>query len=943
MKKTRRLLAVLLLLLAVLLPSALMAQQMAIPVDQAVKIGKLDNGLTYYIRYNNYPEHRANFYIAQRVGAMQEEDNQNGLAHFLEHMAFNGSEHFNGKGHTIIDFIRSIGLNWGGDVNAYTYFTETVYNIDNVPTTSQGVLDSCLLVLKDWSNGLLLTDEEIDKERGVIHEEWRLGQSAMERMRNRQMDNLFPGSKYAKRDVIGDMNVVDNFPYQVLRDYYHKWYRPDNQAIVVVGDIDVDHTEAMIREMFSGIPLAADAAKVVDFPVPDNKEPIVIVEKDKEQQFSISMLMFKHDIVEKKEKNDINYLVINYAKQVLSQMLNQRLNEKAQEPDCPFMQAYGYDDSYMGANTKDAFTLIAVPKEGKTEAATQAVLIEALRAAKHGFTVTEYLRAKESVMSSIEKQYNERDKVNSRSYAQEYCRHYIHNEPIPSIEDYYQIMKMIAPQVPVEYINQVLPQLISATGENLVVLNFNQEKDGAVYPTTDGLMAAVVAAEQSDIEPYVDDVKDEPLIAQLPKKGQIVKETYNDTFGFKDLELSNGVRVLLKPTDFKKDQIWMMAERRGGKSLYGEKDRINIELLNNVLETSGLGGFSSTQLEKALAGKQTSVNQQVYSHENYITGSSTVKDLETMFQLIYLNFTDVTKDEKSFNQLYDVIEISLKNKDLSPENAFNDTLNYLINNRDWRSKPIGVGDLSQLDYDRCLEIAKEATSNAADYTFLFIGSFDEEVIRPLIEQYVASLPAVKGKKSNWVNTGNYPDQDIVNHFTRKMETPKTNVSISWIDHKTPYSLETSIQVNLLAQILDKIYNDKIREEAGAAYAVGAYGSSMLDGDMPVTLLQVSIPLQPKFTDQAVAIVNEEMLKACENIDAASLEDFKKALLKNFETQLKENSYWYHTIMAYAMRSIDNYSAYEQTVKAQTSETIAAFARRLLANGCKVEVVMSPEQ
>ena len=941
--KTKQLLALMLLLLAVFSPGVMTAQQMPIPVDEAVRIGKLDNGLTYYIRYNNYPENRANFYIAQRVGAMQEEDDQNGLAHFLEHMAFNGSEHFNGEGKGVVDFIRSIGLNWGGDVNAYTYFTETVYNIDNVPTTRQSALDSCMLVLKDWSHGLLLTDEEIDKERGVIHEEWRLGQSATERMRNRQMENLFPGSKYAKRDVIGDMNVVDNFPYQVLRDYYHKWYRPDNQAIVIVGDIDVDYTEAKVREMFSNIPLDANAPQVEDYPIPDNQEPIVIVEKDKEQQYGLTLIMFKHDIVEKEEKADISYMVYDYMKDAVCQMLNQRLNEKALESDCPFMQAYAYDESYMGANTKDAFTLISLPKEGMTEAATQAVLVEALRAAKHGFTATEYARAKEDLLSSLEKKYNERDKVNSATYARKYCSTCTQGEPIPSIEDEYQLMNMIAPNISIDIINQLLPELISDNGENLVVLDYNQEKADAVYPTREGLMAAVMAAEQADIEPYVDDVKEEPLMTQLPKKGKIVKETSNETLGFKELELSNGVRVLIKPTDFKKDQIWMCAQRRGGNSLYGEKDRVNLECLDDVINFSGLGGFSSTQLEKALAGKQVRVMQRFNSHENVITGSSTVKDLETMFQLTYLNFTDITKDEKSFNQLYNLVETGLKNRDIDPENVFSDSVSYTINNRDWRAKPLKVEDLSQLDYDRCLQIAKEMTANAADFTFLFIGSFDEATIRPLIEQYIASLPAVKGKKSNWVNTGNYPDKETINHFTCKMETPKAYAQVYWIDTKTPYSLESQIKASLLGQVLDKIYNAKIREEAGAAYAVSAYGYSTLDGDLPLNMIQVSNPLKPEYADAALAIINEEMVKACESIDAASLEDFKKVLLKNHETQLKENSYWYSIINTYASRGIDNHTGYEEIVKAQTPETIAAFARNLLANGNKVEVVMTPEQ
>ena len=688
--KMRKIFVALLLMVVALGSNVMMAQGMGmeIPIDPAVRIGKLDNGMTYYIRHNNYPEHRANFYIAHRVGAMQEEDNQNGLAHFLEHMAFNGSENFNGEGNGIMDFIQRIGLNFGSDVNAYTYFTETVYNIDNVPTARQVVLDSCLLVLKDWSHGLLLTDEEIDKERGVIHEEWRLGRDAGERMRNRQMENLFPGSKYAKRDVIGSMDVVDYFPYQVLRDYYHKWYRPDNQALIIVGDVDVDYTEAKIREMFKDIPAPGpDAAKVESYPVPDNEEPIVVIEKDVEQQYSLVQLMFKHDIVEKEEKSDVSYLIYLYAQYMVNYMLNQRLQEQAQNPDCPFIQAYAFDGSYMGANTKNAFDLILLPKEGMADEATQVGLTEVLRAAKHGFTATEYARAQEAYLSQVERTYNERDKIHNRNHTQKCYRHFLDNEPILDPEYYYQTMNMIVPNIPVDAINSMLPEFISTDGKNLVVVNYNQEKEGATYPTREGLLGAVNAAEHAELTPYVDNVKQEPLIANLPKKGKIVKETTNSNLGYKELELSNGVRVLLKPTDFKQDEIIMSAIQRGGSSLYGEKDWANCQMFDYAIESSGLGGFSNMELQKALAGKQVGISQSLGTYTDRITGSSNVKDLETLFQLAYLQFTDVTKDEKNYNTLLNAIEISLKNKDLDPDNVFSDSLSYISDNYNWLSKP----------------------------------------------------------------------------------------------------------------------------------------------------------------------------------------------------------------------------------------------------------------
>ena len=920
------------------------AQSMGpIPTDDQVRVGKLDCGLTYYIRHNDYPEHRVNFYIAQRVGSIQEEESQRGLAHFLEHMAFNGSEHFNGEGKSIIDYTRSLGVAFGKDLNAYTSIAETVYNINDVPSTRQSAIDSCLLILKDWSNGLLLTDEEIDKERGVIHEEWRLRRSAQQRMLENQLETLYPGSKYGKRMPIGLMSVVDGFKYNELRDYYHKWYRPDNQALVIVGDVDVDHIEAQIKELFKDAVLDPNAAQVTPEPVPDNEQPIIVIDKDKEQQYSQVTVMFKHETFPKEMKGDLVYLLTNYMTNMMGSMLNQRLAEKAQEPDCPYLQAYAYDGNYLFANTMDAFTLGIMPKEGMTEAATQAVVTEAMRAAKHGFTATEYERAKEEYISQLERQYNERNKISNARLAAQYYRNYLDNEPMPSIEQEYQIMNMIAPQIPVDYINQMLPELITTDGKDLVVMNFNQEKDGAVYPTAEGLKAAVDNGLNAQVEAFVDNVKQEPLIAKLPKKGKIKKESYNSQFDYKELELSNGARVILKKTDFKENEIRMTARARGGQSLYDEKDWANTGLLSYITMMSGKGNFSFTELQKATAGKQASAGLSMNPYTDVVSGQSTVKDLETMFQLAYLTFTDIRKDEKSYGQLMSQLETMLKNQGLTPESAFSDSVEYTLNNHDWRSKPFHVEDLQSVNYDRVLQIAKERTANAANYTFFFVGNFDEAVIRPLIEQYIASLPGKKGNLSNWVNNDTHPEGEVLNHFTRKMETPKANAQIYWYDTKTPYSLENSIKADMLGQVLSKIYLQKIREDASAAYSAGAQGYATINGDRPFTVVMASCPMKPEMSDVALKIMNEEIVEACKTIDATTLKEIKELMLKDHATELKENGYWMQTLISYVGRGIDDHTGYEQIVNAQTPETIAAFARQILAAGNKVEVVMMPEE
>ena len=940
----KKLFAVMLLMLVAFSTNVMMAQDMPVPVDPEVRVGKLDCGLTYYIRHNNYPENRVNFYIAQRVGSIQEEESQRGLAHFLEHMAFNGSEHFNGEGKSIIDYTRSLGVNFGGNLNAYTSFAETVYNINDVPSTRQSAIDSCLLILKDWSSGLLLTDEEIDKERGVIHEEWRLGQSAQMRMLERQLETLFPNSKYGKRLPIGLMDVVDNFQYNELRDYYHKWYRPDNQALVIVGDVDVDHIEAQIKELFKDCVLDPNAAQVVPEPVGDNEQPIIIIDKDKEQQYSEVNVMFKHEPFPKEMKNGISYLAYDYMIEMVSDMLRNRLSEKAQEPDCPFDDALCIDMNYLGiSNTMDAFTIEATPKEGMTEATTQALLTEAKRAAEHGFTSTEYDRARDEYMSRLEKMYNDRDKVYNDVYGRDYCSNFLDNEPIPSIETLYQYMGMIAPQLDLDMINGIVPEIINIDGENLVILNFNQEKDGAVYPTVDGLKAALDAANNTTVEAYVDNVKNEPLMTTMPKKGKIVKERENTAFGYKELELSNGARVIIKKTDFKQDDIRMFGFQRGGQSLYGEKDWANLQMIGDLDDFTGVGNFSNTELKKALAGKQVGCGLNITEFTDNIVGNSTVKDLETLFQLLYLNFTALNKDEKKFNQTMSLQETQLKNKDLMPENALSDSLKYIMSNHSWRNKPFNVEDLKNVSLDRIMEIAKERTANAANYTFVFVGSIDEATIRPLIEQYIASLPAKKGVKTNWVNDTEMPEGQTICHFTKKMESPKEYEVVIWHNNNLPYSLENEIKADILGQALSRVYLQKIREDAGATYSVDALGQVGVSGGKPKTMVLAVCPVNPECEQLALDILNGEMVNACNSIDPTAITEAKENMLKDYSTDSKENWYWLSIISQYLMNGIDRATGYEDIVKAQTPETIAEFARQLCGAGNKVELVMAPEK
>lgn len=924
--------------------AAVMAQEMQmppIPVDNAVRIGKLPNGLTYYIRHNDYPEHRVNFYIAQRVGSIQEEESQRGLAHFLEHMAFNGSDNY--PGDRLLEYMRSIGVEFGRDLNAYTSIAETVYNIDNVPSKNIAALDSCLLVLKDWSNGLTLATEEIDKERGVIENEWRLRSSPMQRMMERNLEALYPGSKYGRRMPIGTMEVVKNFKPEVLRQYYHKWYRPDNQAIIVVGDIDVDRTEQKIKEMFSGIKLDPNAAPVVAEPVPDNNEAIIIVDKDKEQQFNIVQIMFKHDDVPDSMKTSLAYMVQQYALNLSLQMLNARLAEVGQNPECPYLQAYVSDGDYIYAKSKDAFAVVCVPKPGQTEAAISAAVREVMRATMFGFTPTEFVRAKSEYMSQLEKIYTNRNKRENSVYCELYTRNFIDNEPIPSIEDEYAIMQQISPMIPVEAINEVMKELVSVTDTNLVVMSFNTEKEGTVYPTPEGIKKAIDTVHGEKLTAWVDNVKQEPLIAKMPAKGKITGEKENKTLGYKELTLSNGARVLLKKTDFKDDEVVIDATSKGGSSLLGDEDIVNAKLFDMAIGASGLGNFSNTELEKALAGKQANANLQLFNLHEGLSGSSTPKDLETLFQLTYLYFTDVRKDEKSFTQLMSTLETMLKNQALSPDAAFSDSLMSTLYCHNPRYATLKLEDLKKVNYDRILQIAKERTADAGDFTFTIVGNFDEAAIRPLIEQYIASLPA-KGKKENWKKVSTYAKGNAENKFTRKMETPKANAYMYWYNLTTPYSLENAVAASAAGQVLEMIYLKKIREDAGAAYSAGATGMASLGGDTPFTALVGICPMDPEKSDMAIKIMEEEAKKLCTTVDADMLNKVKELMLKRADENAKTNSYWVSTINNLDEYGIDTYTNYKNVVNALTPEKVAKMVKDVIfAGGNSVKVIMLPEK
>ena len=937
MKSIRKIVASIALLCVALVSMAQQPQMPPIPTDPNVRIGKLENGLTYYIRHNELPENRADFYIAQKVGSILEEDNQRGLAHFLEHMCFNGTTNFPGKG--IINWLEIIGVRFGENLNAYTSIDETVYNISNVPVLRDGIVDSCLLILHDWANDLTLAEAEIDNERGVIHEEWRTGQGAMMRMYEQALPKAFEGSKYGHRLPIGTIEVIDNFPYQALRDYYEAWYRPDQQGIVVVGDVDVDKVEAKIKEIFSSIPMPANAPERKYEQVPDNKEPIVTIAKDKEQPSTIIYIWHKHPATPNEAKGNLGYLVQNYLFSMISSMMHARLEELRQAANPPFIQAASGDSDFLLAKTTEAFVGMAVSKDDGIPTALSALVREIERARKFGFTASEYARAKADYLRALESAYNERDKMKNNQYVEEYVRHFIDNEPIPGIETEYAIMNQLAPSIPVEAINSILPQLI--TDENIVINIFGPDKEGMVYPTEAEILDILKNTKAEEINAYVDKVSDEPLLKETPKAGKIMKAE-EGPFGSTALTLSNGVRVVVKNTDFKADEIRMAAFSPGGTSLFGTNEVLQVQMLNSVAGLGGLGNFSNVDLEKVLAGKKVGISASVNGLTERLNGHCSPKDLETLMQLVYLSFTAPRMDETAFESFKQRMKASLANQEANPMTAFSDTLQKEMYGNHPMAVRVKSEMIDQIDYNRIMEMYKDRFKEAGDFTFLFVGNINLEEAKPLIETYLGGLPTINRKENFKDIEMNIQKGVHKNVFEKQLEVPKATV-ISIISGECELSPKNSLLMTMLSQTMDMVYIETIREKEGASYGVSTAGQMNMYPKSEA-IFQIYFDTDPAKREKMEQIVMSELQKvAKEGPRPEHLAKVKEFLLKKHLENMKENGYWLNQLNEYYFCNIDFNTNYEKLVNEITIEDVKNFTKALLDQGNIIEVTMTAKE
>ena len=914
---------------------AVAQQPQPLPIDSAVRVGKLENGLTYYIRHNEYPKQRAEFHIAQAVGAILEEDHQNGLAHFLEHMAFNGTEHFAGKG--IIEYFESIGVNFGGNINAYTSLDETVYRLSEVPTVREGIIDSALLVMHDWACGLLLLEEEIDNERGVIREEWRTGMGASRRMWKHSNMLKYPGSQYAKRDVIGDTAVINNFEYDALRDYYKKWYGPDNQAIIVVGDIDVDKIEEKIKALWADVPARQNRGERPLYSVDDNETPIVAIVRDKEAQNTRVELEFKKGKLPKEFRGtDAAYVQAGMLDMICG-MFNNRLQELAVDPNASFTGA----GSYYGETVKekDAFTAVYIAKQGQETQAYKDLLTQLEKVRRYGFTTSELERVKKEWLSHYEKAYNERATVRNIGRAQECIRHYLDGAPMPGEEWEYQMVQQLLPMISVDMLNQIAQQLV--TDANLII-SFQAPVE-AVLPTEAEAVELLAAVKNEEIEAPVEEAIRENLVEVAPKAGKIKKTKTNPQLGTTEWTLSNGIRVVIKPTEFKQDEILFSAFSKGGNSLVATEDLVPAALATDVISLSGIADMSMTDLQKALTGKNVSYSPAINANTESMEGASTVKDLETLLQLNYLYFTAPRRDEEAYAMLMSVLESQLANRDKNPKVAFSDSIQMMGSNNSPRTIIFNKEALKKANLDKSLEVYRARFANPADFVFTFVGNVNPEdaAFQAMVCTWLGGMKTTKKMEKVRDNGVRVPEGINKNYFTRKMETKTASNRIQYTSYDIPYTLANELNMEMIGRILSTRYLESIREREGGSYGVGCAGGLNVY-PVPTAYLLMQFDTDPEKQTKLMSIIHEEVNTIIENGPLAKdLNKEKESMLKDFQEDLEKNSYWDTALYMYYMYGVNYIADYQAAVENITAETVQSTLKQLVASGNMFEVVMLP--
>ncbi len=904
-----------------------------VPPDPSVKIGKLKNGLKYYIMENKKPEKRAELILAVDAGAILEDDDQNGLAHFCEHMAFNGTKNFPKL--DLVNFLESIGVRFGADLNAYTNTDETVYML-TLPTDSIYQLNKGFQVLEDWAHNVLYEGKDIDDERSVIREEWRLGKGAEDRIDKKEIPYLYKNSKYEKRDVIGDTAIINNAKYDELRRFYHDWYRPDLMAVIAVGDFNKDDIEKKIIEHFSKLNNPENERKRVKFSVPPNKEVLVSVATDKELSMPRVTIYFKH---EGRDERTYGSFRLGLLDNLFSLMLTDRLQELTRKPNPPFIYAYAYESRFV--DDIRSFTMMGMAKSDGIKQSLESLVKEAFRVYQNGFTQTELDRAKKVLLRQIEKGYDERDKTESQRLALEYVRNFLDKEPIPGIAAELEIVKNYLPGISLDEVNALTHQLIKK--ENCVITVSAPEKPGIIVPTKDEVLNTFNAISEEKIASYTDSVSNQPLLSNIPKSGSVVKEKLIKDLGLTELDLSNGVRVILKPTDYKNDEITFSSYKWGGTSLASDDDFLSAATSASIVNQGGVGNFDRNQLTKVLAGKIVRVYPSIDYLDENISGSCSPKDMETMFQLIYLYFTQPRKDKEAFESFITKIKSQIEDSKNSPRSVMRDTLDVTQFNYNFRKLPWTIGRIDEVNLDKAFEFYKQRFSNANGFTFFFVGNFDIDKFKPMILTYLASLPSDK-KTDNWIDRHiEYPKGDIDKIVKKGIEAQ----SFVWLVLNGDFQRteKNMFDIEALMDIFNIKVREVLREDKGGVYGVGAWQQVQM---LPRQEFNINVVFgcDPKRVDELINAVLDIMKEMKTNVPAEIyMTKVKEIQTREDQVNMKTNRYWLNSLNDYYLNNEDPKRILETNdfINKLTPDDIRTAANKYFTLDNYIRVVLLPEK
>lgn len=916
------------------------AQQGKIDNDNTIRKGILPNGMTYYIRHNAQTKGVADFYIAQKVGSILEEKRQRGLAHFLEHMAFNGTKHFPGNTLQpgIVAWCESVGIKFGANLNAYTSVDQTVYNISAAPVTREGVIDSCLLILNDWSHELLLTDKEIDKERGVIEEEWRTRRSgmAMQRLSEQAMPIIYAGTKYSDCMPIGNIDIVRTFPYNDLRDYYSKWYRPDLQAIIVVGDINEDKIEEKIKKLFAKIPLPQNPAHRIYYPIGNNEKMILYTATDKEQPTVNFTLYMKRDVTPKQERNTIQNYADDYKTNILRMAINDRLEELSRTKNAPFISASVRSGNFFLASTKDAFELSGVLKEGKVIEAIQLLVGEVERARANGITIDELKRGKAEMLSYAENDYNDRSNRRNGEFVEQCVQNFLEETPIIEPEKELEMVRKLDKTVTIDDVNALAKTII--TNQNQVVTMFGPDKNTFKMPTNSSIENAILKAQKQHYTPYkTQNTLTERLITKLPKPGSIISErTYK--YGYTEFTLSNGLKVYVRPTNFEPDEVNLKLFSLGGKNIYPDSEMPNLTYLMAGATIGGVAQYNDLTLEKMLAGKTATVTPFIDNDTRGMAGTSNVKDTKTLLELVYLYFTQPRKDPQAFKNLMEQQQEFLTNAHVNPMLAYNDTLHkvaYATN----RMASMDKEQLKRVNYNRIMHIYKELFANAANFKLILTGNIDINTLKPLLCQYIATLPSNNTKETIGTYEPKLVDGKKTYIFHKKQTTP-TAITTIVIKGKMEYNNRNELLMDAIGQLLRIVYTEKVREDKGGTYSVQVSGDLQHHPNNEA-LLRIAFQTDPQKYNSLIPIVYKELEKmATEGPSQQDLDKVKAYELKVYNQVLRMNNYWEYVLYTDLYNGIDVDTDFRYIVENMTCDDIRTTLRNLIDQNNCIEVTMT---